>query len=255
MLLSTRSRYLRLCSGLLLMLLFTGPAAAQDAPLIAPGHPSFDAERLAPFRAEYTQVGFPFFVDFQSTQWNNQPTYSALMIMHGPGGVGIDHVGHYASDFRFAYRDFSFGAYGREHLVIENRNDTLAVSRMPLEGEQPRTMSYSETPLSAPVFDGTLLYWLLAGVSLETSTTFRMNQWLPEQKGITVRPSAVFTVTGQETVMTPEGHAYDCQVVEATGQAGTFVMYVANKAPYLIKQVVHPPGQDPVTVLELQGLR
>ncbi len=255
MLLSTHPRCLRPCSGLLLVLLFAGSVAAQDAPLITPGHPLFDAERFAPFRAEYTQVGFPFFVDFQSTQWNNQPTYSALMIMHGPGGVGIDHVGHFASDFRFAYRDFSFGAYGREQLVIENRNDTLAVSRMPLDGETPRTMSYTETPLSEPVFDGTLLYWLLAGVALETGDTFRMNQWLPEQKGITVRPSAVFTITGKESVTTPEGHAYACQVVEATGQAGTFVMYVANEAPYLIKQVVHPPGQDPVTVIELKGLR
>ena len=250
-----RIQIIGLWGHLVLVLLFTGRTAlAQNEPLIYPGHDQFNADRFIPFTAEYSQMGFPFTIAFEKAQWNESLVYNALMIMEGPNGIGVDQVAHFAEDFRFAFRNFGFGAFGREHIVIENQEDVLHMSRMPLEGDSARTMTYLRKELERPVFDGTLVYWFLAGLPLEKGYEVRMNQWLPEETGITVRPSAAFTVSNREKITTEAGEVFECWVVEAESGPVKYVNYVAQRAPYLIKQVAIQDQQDPIVLLELKRL-
>ena len=238
-----------------LLSFFTVTIHAQTTPVIYPGSDQFNTAVFEPFEAEYSQMNFPFTVRFQKIDKQGKSVFSTMMIMQSPNGIGVDHVGHFAEDFSFAYRYFDFGAYGREHIVIENNEDTLEMSRMPLEGGSARTMAYTRTELEAPAFDGTFVYWLLAGLPLEDGSEYRMNQWLPEEAGLVVRPTVPFKVIGHEQVTTEDGQTYDCQIVEAEGGAVKYVNYVADQAPYLIRQVALQPQQEPFVILELKSMR
>lgn len=245
----------RIVLTLAVLLLTGGRMQAQDVPVIAPGHPAFDASVFEPFEAEYEQVGFPFTVRFSRTP-GEEGLFSMLMIMEGPEGVGIDHVGHRASDFSFAYRKFEYGRFRPEYLDVRQDGDSLTLRRLPLEGHAEGASVVRE-PLPQPVFDGTAMYWALAGLPLSEGYAWRMRAWSATEDGLAVKETPPFEVVGREEVTTPDGREYSCWVVSLWHEAQRvrFLNYVTSRPPYLIKQVVEQEGDEPMPVITLKRVQ
>ncbi len=228
--------------------------SGQEAPLVYPGHPDLDVAVFQPFEAEYIQSGVAMTVRTVLTG-DAAPILSTVMLMHGAplATAGLDHIGHYANDLRFAYRTFGFGRWGQEYVHAEARRDTLAVSRMPTPlGDRQAT--FVEQPIAQPFFDGTLAYWLLAALPLEEGYQARLADWGLTEQGVEIDTTPPFEVIGQETITLADGTAYPCWVVAVTGAQFTLHTYVTRAPPYLIRQRMIPQEGDPLTVVELKRL-
>ncbi|MDX1395180.1 MAG: hypothetical protein R3195_12355 [Gemmatimonadota bacterium] len=235
------------------LLAAAAPLGAQDAPVVTPGDPVLRPDRLRPFEAEYDQLGFTFLARLVRVT-APEPTIDFLMIMEGPNGIGVDHVGHRASDLSFAYRRFGFSAFGPEHIDARVIDGILRLGRLPLEADGRTAVIDEEFPLAGPAVDGTFAYWLTAALPLEEGYRWRWPTWQPASDGVVFRESAPFEVAGRETVELRSGEILDAWVVEAVGEGSTARMWVSEEPPYLLRQDVAPAGGEPQTVIELRRL-
>ncbi|MDH3734231.1 MAG: hypothetical protein OEU54_11890 [Gemmatimonadota bacterium] len=239
------------CSGLL-----GGPSAAhaQDVEVIFPGHPALESSRIQPFEAEYEQMGFAFLTRLVRTN-QARPVLSFQMIMEGPDGVGIDHVGHRADDLAFAYRRFGFRAFRPEYIDARVEGDSLRLRRLSLaEGSDSNDLPVVQR-LERPIVDGTFAYWLAAALPLREGYRWRWHTWQPTATGLEIRDTPVFEVTGREEITLEDGARLDAWVVAVEGASGTTRMWVSESPPYLVRQDVVPPGGEPQTVIELKRVR
>ena len=227
--------------------------AAQDAVPVLPQDSGVEVRTLLPFEAEYGQMGFPFLARLVRVD-GARPVLSFQMIMEGPQGVGIDHVGHFADDLTFAYRRFAFAAFGPEYIDARTSSDSLVVRRMSLAADDPDAGLVARR-LEAPVVDGTFAYWLIGALPLREGLRWRWHTWSPTPDGFEERDTPVFEVTGRERVSLADGTAIDAWIVDVDGERSSARMWVSDHPPYLIRQDVGPPGGDLQTVISLERLR
>lgn len=207
-----------------------------------PGEGILSPDALIPFEAEYEQLGFAFDVRLTRTV-QERPIWSFQMIVNGPNGVEIDHVGHYADDLSFAYRRFGFRAYRNEYVEAESGGDSLRVRRLPRD-DVSVPWSARAVPLSGPVVDGTFMFWLLGTLPLSEGAAWRMPTWQLTSDSLDTRLSAELRVTGRDSFVTEEGTPFDAWIVETESGQGTVRIFTVDRPPYLLRQdVVGPDGE------------
>ena len=221
---------------------------------MGPGSADLDPSRMRPFEAEYEQMGFPFITRLVRTT-EPRPVWSFQMIMEGPNGVGIDHVGHYADDLSLAFRRFAFGAFGPEYIDASAGNDELRVRRMVMPPDGPPSATETVTPLSRGVFDGTFVYWLIGTLPLRSGYTWTFRTWQPTADSVTIRETPAFVVMGREPVTLGDGTVLDAWRVEVQSSRATVRMWVTTAPPYLIRQDMTVAGGNAQTVIDLKRIR
>lgn len=248
----------RVLSAVLFVLGLSGsPSAAQTEPeVIHPGHPDFNPSVFEPFEADYDQSGVTLTVQLRRTT-SERPLLSLLMISQGET-VGVDHVAHHADDMSFAFRKFAYGRFGHEYVNLENNDDRLELARLPLASKDPAKVRYIDQQVEEPFFDGTFLFWLLAGLPLESDGAWRMRTWRLLEDGLEQHDSPPFRVEGRETVNI-NGETFNCWVITAFSSTRPEGLrnYVIQQAPYLIQQEMVRKGDGSVlgNVLKLKRLR
>lgn len=242
------------CAVLFLLLPRLGDGLHAQARLVRPGDGTLRADRLVPFEATYEQLGFPFVVRLVRTN-EERPVLSFQMIVNGPSGVGIDHVGHYADDLSFAYRRFGFGAYRSEYVEVEAEGEHLLVRRMAREWEPEATApARFRLPLKEPVVDGTFMYWLLGALPLAEGAAFQLPVWWLTSEAVELRTSPVLRATARDTVRLADGTRFDAWIVEAESRQGDTRMWVTNEPPYLLRQEMVDPEGKVTPVVTLKGM-
>lgn len=226
--------------------------ASPDSDVVRPGHPDVSPETIRPFRAEYSQMGFPFRLDLRRVD-GERSRFSAVMIMESPAGIAVDHAGFWADDLGFAYRKTSFGRWGPEYLDVSERNGEILMARMSLdpEGYDQRRL-VRERP-AAPMFEGTLMYWLLAALPLAQENGGFATATLGWTETGFEESITEFRVVGRETIRV-DGASYDTVIVSASNDRFELRSYVAHRPPYLIRQVAIQDGQQQ-PVIELRSVR
>lgn len=241
---------MRVATNLVVVMLTTATwAASQEVPVIGPGHIDLITDRLQPFEAEYTQSGFPFRTRLTRTG-TPRPMLSFQMVMEGPTGVGIDHVGHYADDLSFAYRRFGFRGFGPEYIDASADSTRLRLRRITLKDDEDATATDWSTPLDNGVFDGTFAYWLIAALPLSDGYAWQLRTWSVRKDSAEVRTTPTFTVVGRET-LTVDGISWDCRVVSVVSRGAEFRMWVTDRAPYLVQQFAGREGDELSPVIQL----
>lgn len=239
-------------SALVLLLSAAAQALATGPVTVRPGHPHVDSAAFRPFEAVYVQMGRELTVQVRKST-GVKPVYSVLMIMDNPDGIGVDHIGLFAKDLRFAYRRFTFGRWGRELVHAEEAEGTVSISRMPLPASSGEAR-LTTLPAGEPFFDGTFLHWILGLLPLEPGYSASLGSWALTQEGAETYTTPPSVVTGREKVAALDGTVFDCWVVRAEGSQATFVNYVVRRPPFLVKQVVTPKEGEPVTSLRLRNV-
>ena len=233
-------------------------AAAQEVPVVVPGDGTLRPGALVPFEAEYRQMGYPFHARLARTG-GDRPVLSFQMVMEGPNGVGIDHVGHYADDLGFAYRRFGFGAFRDEYIEVADSPDGLVVRRMPRSDGPDPAPAREDFAMEGPVVDGTFLYWALGALPLGPGSTegaWRFRTWSPTAQSVEVRDTPVLRAQGLEVIELDDGSTFEATIIAAEAETGTFRMWVVDRPPYLLRQDhVAPDGTvtEVIRLVELLG--
>lgn len=156
-----------------------------------------------------------------------------------------DKIGHRLPDLTFAYRNVA----GR--TLVADGDSMISV------GVQPNGPAEANVePLAHPVIDGTLSYWLLAGLPLVEGTTVTPHVVMPDFRttGAFWSRPAPFEVGGVEKVVINDRESIACRLVTTVGGDGQFEACVAKTAPYLIRQRYLPADGLPQTVLMFEEL-
>ncbi|MDH3223126.1 MAG: hypothetical protein OEO23_05380, partial [Gemmatimonadota bacterium] len=224
----------------------SGSVGAQEGRLVVPGDGTLALERLAPFEAEYEQMGQRMHVRFSRS---DGPAAVWDMVMHMPtpsGGTGVDHVAHAAADFGFAYRRFGFGAFRDEYLEADVVGDTLSLRRF-VRNAAP--LSPTHVPVEHRMVDGTVLFWALGLLPLDVGNRYRFPTWNPTSEGVEVRESAVLEVRGRRSYVLGDW-AVDAHLVVAATGGGQVEMLVSPHPPYLLEQTMVAADGTRTTVVE-----
>lgn len=225
--------------------------AQTDDAVLRPGDELVNPAAIRPFRAEYEQLGTPFWFDLRRAD-GDRPVYSAIMTMHSfLGGLAVDHAGFYADDLGFAHRQTTFGRWGVEYLDVREQEGSIRMARMSLDPEGRADRRWFTATLDGPVFEGTLVYWLLAALPLRSGFVARLPTLAWTETGFEER-LAEFRVVGRETIEAG-GESYDCYVVATGNDAVELRNYVARRAPYLVRQVAVQDGSEQ-TVIDLRAV-
>ncbi len=224
--------------------MFIGVGLAQT-----PIYPTSDAYSfdLVPFQVEYLQMGSVLTVC--TSQSTDGEGYNVVMIMpdlNEPTRVSTDVIGLSAQDGSFVYRDFGFALPSRSIKRVEFDESKLSVATYAESGNTQDEMASPEK-----VFDGTFVYWQLAGVSRNVKS-FTINRWRQTPQKVEAGMSEVaFVLDGKEEV-SAAGKQFACRRYTAeAGPATKIICYVAEEAPYLIRQTYQQDGAEPMTILEL----
>lgn len=208
---------------------------------------SFD---LVPFQAEYLQMGSVLTV--HTSRSADGIGYNVVMIMpdlNEPSRVSTDVIGISAKDGSFSYRDFGFALPARSIKRVEFDESKLSVATYSSSGNTQEEIASSEK-----VFDGTFVYWQLAGISRRVDS-FTINRWrqTPEQVEAGMS-AAAFVLDGKEDV-SAAGKSFRCRRYTAEAGPDTkIICYVAEEAPYLIRQTYQQGDAEPMAILELSKL-
>ena len=224
------------------------PVNAQEPTAVEPGDGTLDPARLVPFVAEYDQMGFPFRVRVQRTTAVERPIVSVQMIMDGPHGIGIDHVGLHADDLTFAYRRFGFGAFRDEYVEVVAEGDSLRIRRLSRSAED--AVPDATAVGGGPTLDGTVLYWLLGTLPLRVGEAWTFPTWHLNADAAAVDRTPPLRATGVERMVLEDGTAFDAWTVEVESGSGALRMWVTDRPPYLLRQdMTGPDGElTPVVV-------
>ncbi|MEQ9400672.1 MAG: hypothetical protein RJQ04_16025 [Longimicrobiales bacterium] len=231
-----------------------GDVGAQDGTVLRPGDAVLAVDRLQPFEAEYRQMGFPFL--FRLVRAEASGAWSVQMIMEGPGGVGIDHVGLRDDDLSMAYRRFAFGAFRNEYVDVATAGDTLVIHRMarePVSDPAPgRTAVVSDL---GRVFDGTVLYWLMGLVPYSPGSAWRFPTWSLTPAAAEVRISGSVRVGASQRLTLPDGSTVEARPMVSEAGGGEVHTWVASVPPYLVRQEMVAADGTVTPVIELVGVR
>ncbi|NET31695.1 MAG: hypothetical protein F6K19_06800 [Cyanothece sp. SIO1E1] len=216
---------------------------------ITPESKEFQFE-LIPFSAIYQQMGTS--LSLETSRSADGKMYQVSMCMPDasrPDRIITDVLGLDAHSGAIVYRDF--------HLLMPawsyNRMEKTPTS-LRLNSYGQETISRDSTTLEGEVFDGTLAYWLLSGMS-ESVEEFKLRRWKYTPNGLEVGYSPTFKAKGREQLTISE-IKYDCRIFSVEAAPGVeIVSYVSNQAPYLIKQVYKQGGQPEMEVLRLQKMK
>ncbi len=208
---------------------------------------SFD---LTPFHAEYMQMGSKLTV--QASKSANELGYNVVMIMpdlSNPTRVSTDVIGLSATNGAFVYRDFGFALPSPSIKRVEYADAKISVFSFAASGNKQEEIASSKK-----VFDGTFVYWQLAGISVEVES-FTINRWRQTPQQVEAgMSSAAFVLGGKEKVIAA-GKEFACRrySVEA-GPETKIICYVSKEAPYLIRQDYQQGGSEPTTILQLSKM-
>lgn len=241
----------RLCAVAMLatLVLATG-AMGQQVHVIHPGDGDLNAERMEPFEAVYSQMGFPMHVRLSREATGGG--WSFTMEMAGPRGTAVDHVGHRA-DLSFAYRRFGFGAFRDEYLEATATVDSLVLLRMPRTVEDTPPLRRAAQSLPQPVLDGTFMYWALGLLEpRDQRVAFRV--WGPTADGVEVRLTSELR-SEPTSIELPDGAYVDGRVYEANTEGGVVRMLVTSTPPYLIRQEIVAPDGSATPIIELESVQ
>lgn len=205
---------------------------------------SFD---LVPFQAEYLQMGSVLTV--HASQSTDATGYNVVMIMpdlNEPSRVSTDVIGLSSADGSFVYRDFGFALPARSIKRVEFEDSKLSVATYTMSGNTREEISSPEK-----VFDGTFVYWQLAGVSRQVKS-FTINRWRQTPQQVEAGMSAAaFVLEGKEEI-SAAGRPFMCRRYTAEAGPDTrIICYVADEAPYLIRQTYQQGEAEPTAILEL----
>ncbi len=226
---------------------------AQEAPVVYPGSAEYNPSIFQPFEAVYSQGGFEMIVKFHKSGGPN-PIFTAFMMMPDPTDVSrmnVDVIGHYATDMSFAYRKFSYGRFRNEYIHAEHWGDSLKITRMELNTESG-AKTYQALPISTKFMDGTMAFWLLAGLPLQENYGARFYRWDVKADSVGFIETLPFFVKGDKEILTINNIQYECWPLEAKLASGMILRsYISKQAPYLIAQDAIQPTGEIVPFLKL----
>ena len=203
---------------------------------------------MEPFHAVYDQMGSQIRVNTHlSTDSTSYQIVMSMPTLANQARITTDVIGLSASDGTFAYRDFHLSAPTWAYNRAVYKDGKVMVESFAEDGKTSK-----EALSPKPVFDGTFAYWQLAGVD-NAVTSFVMNRWKYSPAGLVVGMSTVpFERVGKEE-LTVGGTAYKCQIYEvAAGPEAKLICYVADEAPYLIRQTYQQGDTEPMPIMTLQ---
>ncbi len=230
--------------------------SAQIYPLVFPRDNTLDVTVFEPFEAVYQQGGIEMTVKFVKSE-GKRPIYTALMIMPNPTNLSemsVDMIGHYADDMSFAYRKFLYGKYTSEYIHAMRVNDTLKVSRASLKDNG--TTVLSTLPIDQKFIDGTMAFWLLAGLPLEVGYGARFLRWDISESDIGFTETLPFVITKNKQTIKINDRSYECWPVEVKLENGMILRtYVSKSKPFLIRQEAVQTSGDIIPFVELVDMK
>ena len=201
-----------------------------------------NSDRIQSFSADYEQMGASF--SLQMVRDDEQHMLYAVFDFGSgddtpvPGG---DRTGHRLPELDFSYRKL-------DRFSIIRIEDTVTLSKIGPEGPPVVLQKHHQQAF----VDGTLSYWLVAAWPLAEGLTVTVPVLIPKFPGgddFSIRPT-IFEVIGKQPVQSADGQTYECWVVRNSAGAGHNLTYVAEKPPYLIRQIaVAEDGTEQTVVL------
>ena len=240
----------------LILISFPFLVSGQKYPLVYPGDNTLDVTVFEPFEAVYQQAGIEMTVKFVKSE-GARPIYTSLMIMPNPTNLSemsVDMIGHFADDMSFAYRKFLYGRYTSEYIHAIGVNDTLQVSRASII-DNGKTV-FSRLPIDQKFIDGTMAFWLLAGLPLDLGYGARFHRWDISETDIGFKETLPFVVAGNKQTIEIEERSFECWPVEVNLENGMILRtYVSKSKPFLIRQEAVQPSGEIIPFVELVDLK
>lgn len=216
---------------------------------IYPESPEYNFSAYVPFKAEYSQMGMSMLVI--TTKSADNIGYNVSMTMPdmiNPSRVITDVIGMKAKDAAFSYRNFHLLQPSRYYMQVESKDTLISLIR---SNEKEIRKSSIETN-DKGCFDGTFVYWLLGGINYTKTKSFKMNTWKYTPQGLAIGLTPIFTNEGKASISI-NGANYHCNKIVVSPAPGVqLISYVAEKAPYLIKQEYVQGDNKAMTIIELK---
>ncbi len=203
--------------------------------------------KMEPFSVVYSQLETELFVTTSHSV--DRTIYNVVMSMPdiaNQSRVITDVIGVAVKDGSFIYRDFHFPMPSWKFNRVRYDDQKISIESFSASGTEKE-----ERESTKPVFDGTFVYWQLAGVA-KSADNFVINRWKQSSEGLVVGMSAAsFRLEGKKDIKIGED-TYNCRVYAVEAAPGTKVIcYVSDQAPYLIKQEYQEGDTDPVDIMVL----
>lgn len=209
---------------------------------IYPDSKSFEF-KFSPFQATYSQMGQLLKVDMRLSA--DKKVFNVVMSMPdltNPSRSITDVIGVSAIDGAFVYRDFHLPLPQWTYNRVEHTDGRLVMESFSADGEKRQ-----QKEINGKLFDGTFAYWQLGSVS-PSLNSFTLNRWKTSPNGLVTGASAAFKVEGSRNISVAD-HSFSCKIFTVEAGPGVKILnYVADEAPYLIKQE-YQQGSGPATVV------